>query len=170
VLFAIGDITGGLVLYIENGALRLSYNGFGEFRTLEGPALSAGERVATLEFEALGRRRGRGRLVLDIAGSGAWGELTPTLMNGFHEGLDIGSTAARPSMGIAGNGTVSFATAARSTMWSSSPVRSPPTQRSARDSCAHQAIRGRPERRVLGAGSGPARPAPRHCRSSCSAA
>ncbi len=31
VLFAIGDITGGMVLYIEDGRLHLVYNGFGEF-------------------------------------------------------------------------------------------------------------------------------------------
>lgn len=96
VLVAIGDITGGLVLYIENGALRLTYNGFGEFHTLDGPAVPEGERLATLEFEALGRRRGRGRLVLDTANSGAWGDLTPTLMNGFHEGLDIGLDRRAP--------------------------------------------------------------------------
>ncbi len=95
VLFAIGDITGGLVLYIEDGELRLTYNGFGEFHSLGGPALSVGERTATLEFEALGRRRGRGRLVLDAAG-GIWGGLTPTLMNGCHEGLDIGLDRRAP--------------------------------------------------------------------------
>ena len=48
-----------------------------------------------LEYEALGRRRGRGRLVLD-GDSGEWGELTPTLMGGFHEGLDIGLDRRAP--------------------------------------------------------------------------
>jgi arylsulfatase A-like enzyme len=95
VLCAIGDITGGLVLYIEDGALRLTYNGFGEFHALAGPAVAAGERVATLEYEALGRRRGRGRLALDTA-CGEWGDLTPTLMSGFHEGLDIGLDRRAP--------------------------------------------------------------------------
>jgi arylsulfatase A-like enzyme len=95
VLVAIGDITGGLVVYIENGALRLTYNGFGEFHTLSGPAVTEGDHNAVLEYEALGGRRGRGRLVLD-AGSGAWGDLTPTLMNGFHEGLDIGLDRRAP--------------------------------------------------------------------------
>jgi arylsulfatase A-like enzyme len=96
VLFAIGDITGGLVLYIEAGALRLTYNGFGEFHRLIGPAVLPGERVATLEFVALGQRRGRGRLVLDGADNGTWGDLTPTLLNGFHEGLDIGLDRRAP--------------------------------------------------------------------------
>jgi hypothetical protein len=73
VLFAIGDVTGGLVLYIETGILHLTYNGFGRFHMLAGPAVPAGERRAVLEYEALARRRGRGRLVLDTTrpGSGA---------------------------------------------------------------------------------------------------
>jgi arylsulfatase len=96
VLFAIGDVAGGLVLYIEDGALRLTYNGYGRFRALVGPAVPEGERRAVLEYEALGRRRGRGRLVLDGVDSGEWGELTPTLMGGFHEGLDIGLDRRAP--------------------------------------------------------------------------
>jgi arylsulfatase len=96
VLFAIGDITGGLVLYIEDGRLRLTYNGFGEFHTLTGPAVSEGEHTATLEFEALGSRRGRGRLILDQGGGGDWTDLSPTLMAGMHEGLDIGLDRRAP--------------------------------------------------------------------------
>ncbi len=96
VLFAIGDVTGGLVLYIEDSTLRLTYNGFGRFHTMVGPAVPEGERSASLEYEALGRRRGRGRLALDTADAGEWGELSPTLMGGFHEGLDIGLDRRAP--------------------------------------------------------------------------
>jgi arylsulfatase A-like enzyme len=95
VLAAIGDITGGLVLFIEDGQLRLTYNGFGEFRSLVGPPVGAGEHIAALEYEALGERRGRGRLALDAA-CGDWGDLSPTLMNGMHEGLDIGLDRRAP--------------------------------------------------------------------------
>jgi hypothetical protein len=96
VLFAIGDVAGGLVLYIEDGALRLTYNGYGRFHALAGPAGPQGERSIALEYEALGRRRGRGRLGLDIGEAGEWGELTPTLMGGYHEGLDIGLDRRAP--------------------------------------------------------------------------
>ena len=96
VLFAIGDVAGGLVLYIEDRTLRLTYNGFGRFHTLAGPAVPEGERSAALEFEALGRRRGRGRLVLDGSDTGEWHDLSPTLMGGFHEGLDIGLDRRAP--------------------------------------------------------------------------
>ncbi len=90
VLFAIGDITGGMVAYIENGRLHLVYNGFGEYHTLSGPEVAEGDRVARLEYEALGKRRGRGRLVMDGETGGEWSDLSPTMMYGFHEGLDIG--------------------------------------------------------------------------------
>jgi hypothetical protein len=90
VLFAVGDVTGGMVLIIEDGELRLIYNGFGEFSRIEGPQVPPGERTATLEYEALGKRLGRGRLMLDTGGAGDWQELSPTLRYGFHEGLDIG--------------------------------------------------------------------------------
>jgi hypothetical protein len=76
--------------------LRLTYNGFGRFHTLIGPAVPAGERSAALEYEALGRRRGRSRLMLDGSEPGEWGELSPTLMGGFHEGLDIGFDRRAP--------------------------------------------------------------------------
>jgi hypothetical protein len=85
-----------LVLYIEDGALRLTYNGFGRFHALVGPAVPEGERSAVLEVEALGRRRSRGRLMLDTGEAGEWGELSPTLMGGFHEGLDIGLDRRAP--------------------------------------------------------------------------
>ena len=96
VLVAIGDVAGGLVLYIEDGILQLTYNGYGRFHTLAGARVTAGEHSAVLEYEALGRRRGRGRLVLDTGETGDWGELSPTLMGGFHEGLDIGLDRRAP--------------------------------------------------------------------------
>jgi arylsulfatase len=55
-----------------------------------------GDRSAALEFEGLGGRRGRGRLVLDRSDTGEWHDLSPTLMGGFHEGLDIGLDRRAP--------------------------------------------------------------------------
>jgi len=96
VLFAIGDVAGGLVLYVADGGLHLTYNGYGRFHALAGPGVPEGERSAVLEVEALGRRRSRGRLMLDTGDAGEWGELTPTLMGGYHEGLDIGLDRRAP--------------------------------------------------------------------------
>ena len=55
-----------------------------------------GERSAALVYEALGRRRGRGRLVLDTDEASGCSELSPTLMGGFHEGLNIGLDRRAP--------------------------------------------------------------------------
>jgi hypothetical protein len=55
-----------------------------------------GARSAALEYEALGRRRGRGRLSLDTGEASEWAELSPTLLGGFHEGLDIGLDRRAP--------------------------------------------------------------------------
>lgn len=96
VLFAIGEVFGGMVLYLEAGALHFTYNGFGEFSRLGPVAVAPGERSLGLAYEALGRRRGRGRLVVDGTPAGDWADLSPTLMTGFHEGLDIGIDRRAP--------------------------------------------------------------------------
>ena len=107
VLFAIGDVTGGMVAWIEAGRVHLFYNGFGDQNRIEGPAVPAGEHVVRLEYEALGKRRGRGRFLVGPSdahtatglrpspsdahtASGGWSDLSPTMLYGFHEGLDIG--------------------------------------------------------------------------------
>jgi arylsulfatase len=140
VLFAIGDVTGGLVLFIEDGRLWLTYNGFGEFHRLTGPAMTAGEHTGTLEYEALGGRRGRGRIELDHS-SNDWNDLSPTLMNGMHEGLDIGLDRRPRSIGTCASGMASSVTAVLSKTSSSNRARSLPTPRSAkRDTVAPRVI------------------------------
>jgi arylsulfatase len=95
ILFAIGDVIGGMVMWIEDGMLRLLYNGFGEFTEAVPCPIAAGAQTVALEYEALGARRGRGRLI--VAGhAGDWAPLGPTLMMGFHEGLDIGLERRSP--------------------------------------------------------------------------
>ena len=49
-----------------------------------------------IEYEALGQRRGRGRLLLDGAERVAWTELSPTLMLGPFEGMDVGIDRRAP--------------------------------------------------------------------------
>ncbi|PYM90757.1 MAG: hypothetical protein DME04_21540 [Candidatus Rokuibacteriota bacterium] len=96
VVWAIGEQIGGVVLYVEDGRLRLCYNGYGEFSELPPVALAAGEVEATLEYEALGNRQGRGRILLNGVEKTPWQALSPTLMVGFHEGLDIGLDRRAP--------------------------------------------------------------------------
>ena len=89
VLFAIGDVTGGMVAYVEEERLKLFYNGFGEHQSLPGPLVGAGSRTVSFVFEATGNRRGRGRLMVDSE-TGEWLPLGPTFLAGTHEGMDIG--------------------------------------------------------------------------------
>lgn len=90
VLWSIGELIGGMVLYIEDDALRFTYNGYGELSNLTTSQLGAGEHEIVLDYEATGARRGRGRLLVDGTDRTGWHALSPTLMVGFHEGLDVG--------------------------------------------------------------------------------
>ena len=54
-------VMGGMVMFIEEGRLKLVYNGFGEYHRVLGPDVPAGHQTARLEYEALGKRRGRER-------------------------------------------------------------------------------------------------------------
>ncbi len=96
VLWALGDVIGGIVLYVEKGALHLHYNGFGHAVDLPAVPLPAGTHTVVLEYEALGARMGRGRLVLDDAQPHPWQDLSPTLMVGLFEGLDVGIDRRAP--------------------------------------------------------------------------
>jgi arylsulfatase len=91
VLWAIGDPTGGMVLYIEGGCLLFHYNGFGERTSLEGPQVAPGEHVVVLDYQAFEKRQGRGRLLQDDAVVVDWNPMAPTMvLYGVLEGLDIG--------------------------------------------------------------------------------
>lgn len=96
VLFALGDVAGGMVMYIEASLLHLYYNGFGDYSALDPMPMPPGQHLVALQFEALGKRQGRGRLLLDGQPATDWQALAPTLMGGFHEGLDIGIDRRAP--------------------------------------------------------------------------
>jgi arylsulfatase len=96
VLWALGDIIAGIVLYVEHDRLHVHYNGFGNHLRLPTIELPPGRHEVELEYEALGARRGRGRLILDEAEPGAWTELSPTLMFGPFEGFDVGLDRRAP--------------------------------------------------------------------------
>jgi arylsulfatase len=91
VLWAIGDPTGGMVLYVEDRCLHFHYNGFGDRTSLPGVALAAGERTVTLDYQALAEREGRGRLLVDDGEHVGWTRMAPTMVPyGVFEGLDVG--------------------------------------------------------------------------------
>jgi arylsulfatase len=91
VLWAIGDPTGGMVMYVEGGQAHFHYNGFGDTTDLPPFALEEGEQTITLEYEAQGNRTGRGRLLAGDAVKVDWTDLSPTMVfYGVFEGLDVG--------------------------------------------------------------------------------
>jgi arylsulfatase len=90
VLCALGDVAGGWVLYIEGGQLQFFYNGFGDYTQAEPMPMPAGTHHAGFAYEALGQRKGRGRLMLNGEPATPWQDMGPSLMNGFHEGFDVG--------------------------------------------------------------------------------
>jgi arylsulfatase A-like enzyme len=91
VLWAIGDPTGGIVVWVEDGALHVHYNGFGERSTLPAVPVAPGEHVATLDYVATGGREGQGRLLLDDVARTGFERMAPTMViYGVFEGLDVG--------------------------------------------------------------------------------
>jgi len=96
VLWALGDIIGGIVSYVEADRVHLHYNGFGDHVDLPAFELPAGAHELIFEYEAKGARRGRGRFVMDGAERVPWTELSPTLMFGPFEGFDVGLDRRAP--------------------------------------------------------------------------
>jgi len=96
ILWALGDTIGGAVMYLESDRLNVHYNGFGVPVNLVPVDLPPGEHEAILEYEALGKRRGQGRLLLDGVEKSGWTEMSPTLMMGPFEGLDVGLDRRAP--------------------------------------------------------------------------
>jgi arylsulfatase len=98
VLWALGDPIGGMVMYVEERELHFHYNGFGDVVSLPAVALDVGAHEATIEYEARGERKGRGRIVLDGVERVGWTDLSPTLTFGIFEGLDVGLDRRGPVM------------------------------------------------------------------------
>ena len=96
VLWALGDFIGGMVMYVEDGHLHFHYNGFGDTVDVAPVAMPPGDHRVSLEYEALGERRGRGRLVVDDGPPGDWIGMSPTLTFGPFEGLDVGLDRRAP--------------------------------------------------------------------------
>jgi len=90
ILWAIGDPIGGLVTWIEDGSLFFRYNGFSDAVTLPGVPMAAGDHEVVIDYEAMGNREGRGRLLIDGTERVGWTVMSPTLSFGVFEGLDVG--------------------------------------------------------------------------------
>ena len=96
ILWSLGDTIAGMVMYVEVGRLNFFYNGFGDFTHLAPVNLPAGAHEAVIEYETLGQRRGRGRLLIDGEVGIGWTGLSPTMSMGPFEGMDVGLDRRAP--------------------------------------------------------------------------
>ena len=96
VLWALGDISGGIVLCVEDARLHLHYNAFGTAIDLPAVSLQEGRHLVIFDYEALGARRGRGRLQLDGVTPTEWIDMSPTMAFGPLEGFDVGLDRRAP--------------------------------------------------------------------------
>jgi arylsulfatase len=92
VIFALGDLLGGMALFARAGALEFVYrSGQGDEVACEGLPLRAGTNRFELRHEAQGNRKGRGTIVVNDERV-ATVDMSPTTILGLGvgEGLDIG--------------------------------------------------------------------------------
>lgn len=109
VIYALGEAFSGLVLYVRDGAAHLVFHRWMSPIELTPLPLPSGDLALRFEYEAVGQRRGRGRLNLDDRGRSQWAELTPTLTSLHFEGLDVGlDRRQRVSSHYADRGTFTY--------------------------------------------------------------
>jgi arylsulfatase len=90
VIFTVGTTFGGMVAFVEDGALRFIYQRWQDPLELPPIPLAAGPCEMVLDYRALGGRKGRGRITLNGVERIPETEMSPTLGRLPHEGVDIG--------------------------------------------------------------------------------
>ncbi len=90
VIFAIGEAFVGLVLYVMDECLHFVFHRWMSPVELPAVALTVGEQDVQFEYQALGQRRGQGRLWINGVQVIPFTEMSPTLMGVHVEGIDIG--------------------------------------------------------------------------------
>lgn len=97
VIFSIGSIFGGLLLYVMDGALVFIYQRWPTPLELPGIRLATGNHEVILDYRAIGKRRGVGRLFLDGMEVVPETEMSPTMVRMPSEGIDIGIDRRQPA-------------------------------------------------------------------------
>jgi arylsulfatase A-like enzyme len=97
VIFSIGSIFGGLLLYVMDDALVFIYQRWPTPLELPGLGLSAGVQEVVLDYRAIGKRQGAGRLFLNGAEVVTETAMSPTMVRMPSEGIDIGIDRRQPA-------------------------------------------------------------------------
>jgi arylsulfatase A-like enzyme len=109
VIFAIGEVFVGLVLYVMDGALHFVYHRWMSPIELPGVALKPGPQSVVLDYRALGKRQGEGRLLINGVEVVPATAMSPTVMGVHVEGIDIGlDRRQRISPRYAAHGTFKY--------------------------------------------------------------
>ncbi|MBV1701831.1 MAG: arylsulfatase [Hyphomicrobiales bacterium] len=90
VIFAIGEIFVGLSLYVMNDRLQFTYHRWMSPIEMPEAVMTPGHQSVVVEFEALGKRRSRARLVINGIEVVAMTDMSPSIIGVHYEGIDIG--------------------------------------------------------------------------------
>lgn len=90
VIFAIGEVFVGLVLYVMNDMLHFTWHRWMAPIELPPVRLLPGAQAVELEYRALGQRKGEGRLLVNGVEVVPSTDLSPTIIGVHVEGVDIG--------------------------------------------------------------------------------
>ena len=109
VIFAIGEVFVGMVLYVMGDELHFVYHRWMSPIELPAVRLAPGTQDVVLEYQALGKRRGTGRLLVNGLEVVALTAMSPTIIGVHVEGIDIGlDRRQRVSPRYAAHGTFRY--------------------------------------------------------------
>ncbi len=97
VIYSLGGIFGGVLLYVMDGGLHFVYQRWPEPLELEALPLLSGVQEAEFDFRALGSRKGSGRLLLNGIEVVPETPMSPTIGRLPSEGLDVGIDRRQPA-------------------------------------------------------------------------
>jgi arylsulfatase len=109
VIFAIGEVFVGLVLYVMGDHLHFIYHRWMSPTELPPVPLVAGAQDVVFDYQALGQRKGQGRLLVNGIEVVPMTALSPTMIGVHVEGIDIGlDRRQRISPRYAAHGTFKY--------------------------------------------------------------
>jgi len=97
VIYSIGGIFGGMLLYVLDGSMHFVYQRWPSPLELPPVPMRPGRHEAVLEFKALGKRQGVGRIVLNGREAVPSTPMSPTIGRLPSEGIDVGIDRRQPA-------------------------------------------------------------------------
>jgi arylsulfatase A-like enzyme len=90
VIFSIGDIFVGMALYVMNNRLHFVYQRWMTPIEMPDIALTPNRQTVIFEYNALGKRQGQGRLLVNGTEMVAPMSMSPSILGIHYEGIDVG--------------------------------------------------------------------------------